>query len=163
MTRKWVSNASPVILLAKVDQVNLLPRLADVLVIPNAVAEEIRGGPADDPAKRWLQDAGQAFIRSSERVPSEVAAWDLGRGEAAVLSWAHARKGWTAVLDDGAARRAARAFGLPATGTLGVVLAAKKAGKVNQVRPVLEALVQAGLRVSDSLLERALRYAGELE
>ncbi len=162
MRRRWVADASPVILLAKVEHVDLLTRLPDELVVPRAVAEEIHAGLPDDPARQWMQEAGRTFVRPVQSVASEVAAWDLGRGEAAVLSWAYRRpEPWTVLLDDGAARRAARALDVHVSGTLGVVLAAKQEGAIGPVRPVLKALVQAGLRVSEPVLEQALRYAGE--
>ena len=50
MSRHWVVGASPIILLAKTRHLDLLPASADVLLIPKAVAEEIRQGPSDDPA-----------------------------------------------------------------------------------------------------------------
>ena len=56
--RNWVVDASPLILLAKVDQKRLLTQLPDALVIPAPVAEEIQTGPEDDPARRWLLQAG---------------------------------------------------------------------------------------------------------
>jgi predicted nucleic acid-binding protein len=51
-------------------------------------------------------------------------AWDLGAGETAVLSYALANSGWTAVVDDNAARKCARSFAISAKGTLAVVDAA---------------------------------------
>lgn len=157
-----MADASPIILLAKVNRIELLPRFSDELVVPRAVAEEIRAGRPDDPARQWMQETGRTFVRPVPSVASEVVDWDLGRGETAVLSWVYRRpEPWTALLDDGAARRAARALDVHVSGTLGVVLAAKKEGAISQVRPVLKALVQAGLRVSEPVRRQALRYAGE--
>lgn len=162
MKRRWVADASPLILLAKVDRVELLPRLADEFVIPSAAADEVRAGPDDDPAQQWMRETGHTFIRRSSSVASEVAAWDLGRGEGAVLSWIYRRDElWTALLDDGAARRAARSLGISVSGTLGVVIAAKEEGAIKQVRPIMEDLIQVGLRVSQSVLKQTLRHAGE--
>ncbi len=47
----WVVNASPIIALAKVDRLDLLLSSARTLVIPDAVVQEIRAGPAGDPAR----------------------------------------------------------------------------------------------------------------
>ena len=161
MRRKWVTDSSPVILLAKINQSDLLPRLADELTVPEAVAREIIAGEEDDPARNWIQSAGQEFIQPVDSVSPAVTAWNLGHGESAVLSWGNKREGWTALLDDGAARRAARALGVRVSGTLGVVLAAKREGEIVRIKPLLEELVSAGLRVSDSVLEEALQQAGE--
>jgi predicted nucleic acid-binding protein len=43
-------NASPVITLAKVGQHELLGKLTDSLLLPDAVAGEILAGPITDPA-----------------------------------------------------------------------------------------------------------------
>jgi predicted nucleic acid-binding protein len=51
--------------------------------------------------------------------------------------------------------------GLPVTGTLGVLLAAKDQGILPKVRDVLDALRAAGFRVSDALIQEILRRAGE--
>lgn len=161
MSRRWAADASPIILLANVDRVDLLSNLSDELVIPRAVANEIHAGPDDDAARQWMREVGDAFVQGAPSVVPEVAAWDLGRGESAVLSWAHEGKGWTALLDDGAARQAARALDVPVTGTLGIVLAAKEEGEIAEVRPLVEALIQAGLRIDGSVLEEVLRLAGE--
>lgn len=160
MRRQWVADASPIILLAKVGQVDLLERLPDELIIPRAVADKIRAGRGDDPARQWMQETGRA-VQNVSLLRPEVAAWDLGRGESAVLSWACERETWTALLDDGAARRAAQALNIPVTGTLGVVLAAKEEGEIGRVRPLMEALIQAGLHIDRAILDHVLRLAGE--
>jgi predicted nucleic acid-binding protein len=53
--RRWVVNASPLIILGKIGQLSLLPQLAEALVIPTAVASEVEAGRADDPAQQWLK------------------------------------------------------------------------------------------------------------
>lgn len=53
----WVVNASPLIALAKVEQLTLLEHLAGEVLIPEAVVREILVGPATDPARAAL-DAG---------------------------------------------------------------------------------------------------------
>ena len=63
MSSRWVVNASPIILLAKVGQVELLPKLAGELVVPAAVVAEIEAGPASDPARAWLRGDGAKWIR----------------------------------------------------------------------------------------------------
>ncbi len=52
MTERWVINASPLIVLARIGYERLLCDLPDQAVIPQAVASEIEVGPQDDPARR---------------------------------------------------------------------------------------------------------------
>ena len=51
MSRRWVADASPIILLAKAGRPGLLSAPAQDLLVPEVVAEEIRQGPPEDPAR----------------------------------------------------------------------------------------------------------------
>ena len=77
MTERWVVNASPLIVLAKVGQINLLSAIAGKTAIPRAVAQEIAAGPADDPARLWLSEQEQLVVDAPPMRP-ELWAWDLG-------------------------------------------------------------------------------------
>jgi predicted nucleic acid-binding protein len=103
---------------------------------------------------RWIERAPVASL------PPRIADWRLGRGESAVLAVAHAGRG-VAIVDDREARRCAGALGVPAFGTLGVVLRAKRAGTVPLARPVLEELVHAGMWLNEATVIEALRSVGE--
>jgi len=92
----------------------------------------------------------------AERAPEAIAAWDLGPGESSVLTWALHRPGTAVIIDDLAARRCARALGIPLTGTLGVVLRAHRRGLVPDSRAVIERLRSAGMWLSDAAVEQAL-------
>ena len=106
MTERWVLNASPIIVLARIGREHLFHALADEVVVPRAVAMEIEAGPADDPARQTITSG---YFTIVETVPEpDVLAWDLGSGETAVLSYALNRPGWMAILDDAMARKCAR-------------------------------------------------------
>ena len=107
MSRKWVVNASPLILLTKVSHISLLQELCNELVIPGGVAKEILTGPANDLTRIWLNEKGSPLIRDLEQVDPVVAGWDLGLGESQVISWAYKNPGFEAILDDRAARKCA--------------------------------------------------------
>jgi predicted nucleic acid-binding protein len=47
------------------------------------------------------------------------------------------------------------------SGTLGLILTAKKRGMIPQARPVLENLQQSGMYLSDRILDQALKLVGE--
>jgi predicted nucleic acid-binding protein len=50
---------------------------------------------------------------------------------------------------------------VPLRGTVGLVLAAKQAGRIAAARPVLERLRDSGMYLSDAVLNRALSRVGE--
>jgi predicted nucleic acid-binding protein len=161
VSNKWVVNASPLILLCKIQRISLLPALTQELVIPRSVAAEIQMGPASDPARDWLSEGGSSYIRSDVPAIPGITAWDLGAGESAVLSWAQAHAGFEAILDDRAARTCALINNILVRGTLGVVFAAKRRMLIPKAKPLCEDLVQAGMRISVDYLQKALSLIGE--
>ena len=154
-------DASPLILLGKIDRIGLLGALADELVVPQAVAQEVRAKPGGAPALDQIGLRPGARIASEVAVTPELRAWDLGRGELQVLAHTALVPGSRAVLDDLAARRCAQALGLPVIGTLGVVLRARRKGLIEAARPVIDHLRRVGLHASDELIERVLAHLGE--
>jgi len=121
---------------------------------------EINAGPQNDPARCLL--AGNPFEVVETQTAMEIAAWDLGAGEAAVLSYALMTPDWTVVLDDGAARKCARSFNLPLKGTLAVVILAKQRGFIDSASDVLRMLLYNGFRLDDHVIAEALeRTVGE--
>ena len=102
------------------------------------------------------------YLCDTPPVSDFITAWGLGAGESSVLSFAENLPQATAVLDDLAARRCAMALGLSVTGTLGLLLEAKKRGHINAVSPALNAIVAAGLYISRHHLDAIREKAGEM-
>lgn len=154
MTERWVVNASPLIVLSKIEHQHILEQLADEIVLPAAVAAEIVAGPIDDPARRYLKAEPLPIID----VPpdSVVYSWDLGTGEAAVLSYARQNVGWKAIVDDGMARRCARTLSVPLIGTLGVIIRACQAGIIPEAAPVMKAMLHHGFRLDQRIIREVL-------
>jgi predicted nucleic acid-binding protein len=158
---KLVVNASPLILLTVSRQLTILRDLADEVVVPAAVLDELEVGDGRDQAATVVRETEWLATGQTLAVDPAIAAWDLGAGETAVLSWGMEQAGFTCVLDDRAARNCARVIGLPCVGTLGLVLAAKEEGLIPAARPVLEAMLRAGFYLAEGILERALRDVGD--
>lgn len=161
MIDKCVANASPLILLGKINRLDLLTDLYAEVIIPQGVATEIRAGSEDDPARSWLDLSASTWIREVDTIEPVIAGWDLGIGEHEVLTWAYRHPGYEALLDDRAGRNCALTLGIPIRGTLGVILAAKKRGLIEQVNPIFQELIHAGFRIAPQLLRTALELAGE--
>lgn len=150
-----VVNSSPLICLSKSGLFELLSMFKDI-VVPNLVVEEImaKGGVGSNLEKR---------INRSVDVTTapQVASWDLGNGESAVLSFAVGNKDYWAVIDDLEARRCAMSLGCNFTGTVGIIVLAKRRGLITSVRDSLEKLKNAGLWLSDSFVGNVCKKAGE--
>jgi predicted nucleic acid-binding protein len=156
--REGVLDASPVIVLARAGLIELLPDLLARLLIPQAVAEEIEAGPADDPGRRFLAERPD-WLTTIEPQPalSPLASWRLGRGESEVLEYARQNTGTVAVLDDKAARRAARALEVPVTGTLGLLITAVERRLLPSIDEALRSAQESGLYVSPATLEALIK------
>ena len=72
MAERWVLNASPIIVLGKVGQAHLFAELAEDLVVPTAVMDEITARPADDPARLYLQEPGHLKIVEAPGAPADL-------------------------------------------------------------------------------------------
>jgi predicted nucleic acid-binding protein len=155
VNERWVLNASPLIGLGRIDQTDLLLQLAEAIVIPRAVADEILAGPADDGARRALAKLESGIVHAA--ASPEILAWDLGAGETDVLSYALANDGWTAVIDDAIARKCARSFSLRTKGTLSIVISAKQRDLIPSAADVLRQLLRAGFHLADETIREALR------
>ncbi|CAN2039528.1 DUF3368 domain-containing protein [Candidatus Magnetomoraceae bacterium gMMP-15] len=159
--RLWVVNASPIISLANIEYAHILPDSCNHLVIPQAVEREILNGPDDDHAKQWMMTTGQQWVQNIGPIVPLIAGWDLGAGESEVLSWSYQHSTYQSVLDDLAARKFAKAFGISLCGTIGVIVVAKKHGAIFSVKPLLKRLIEVEFRIDDRLYHTALQLAGE--
>ncbi len=161
MPERPAVNASPLIFLARGKRLDLLQAAGEEIVVPADVAREVRQRGPSDPTAQALATTPWLMVVESGEVPSLIQTWDLGPGESAVLSWGYANPGTEIIVDDRAARRCAKALGVPARGTLGLVLAAKRNGVIAAARPVLNDLRQSGMYLSGHVLDQALALEDE--
>jgi|SRR5215213_6303972 len=159
--RLVVCNTSPLLYLHQVGHLELLRDLYDQIQVPPAVRAELRAGleggaPAPDIDEiSWIhvQD-----LRDTSLLPAVI---DLGAGEAEAIALALAAPGSLLILDDALGRRIAQVSGVTYTGTLGVLIRAKKEGFLPRVAPVLEALEETTMYLSRELIAMILRESGE--
>lgn len=122
--------------------------------------EEVRAGQEKDTtAASALAWAADCRVPDAD-VPLGVQHWDLGPGESQVIAHGLAGSRWV-VLDDLAARRCAASYGLAVIGSLGVVLRSKQRGLLDEARPWVTKLIEAGMFVDARLLDLALESVGE--
>ncbi len=160
ITVKVCPNPSPLLVLARLDRLDLLGDPSGI-VLTRTVLDEVRDkiDPATERVNALARDAVMADPPFSERIDVSRS---LGPGERSVLAWAlSAGADALCVLDDAAARSEARRLRLAVTGTLGLVLRAKSEGRIAAAAPLLEQAVLAGLYLDDALLAEVLARVGE--
>lgn len=159
--RPVVVDATPIIALSLVGQFSLLRRLYGEISIPPAVHSEIvAGGPGRAGSQEVSRSGWVKVTPLSDPRRADLLS-DLDRGEAEVVALAQERDARLVVLDERLARRHARKLGLKLTGSLGILLAAKRAGHVQEVAPLLHRLQSAGIFLAPPLVREVLRLAGE--
>lgn len=160
MSEAWVVNASPLILLSRIGRLDLIERLAPVALVPAAVIDEIRDGEHKDRTAATALEWATGHRIEDVPVMTSIERWDLGLGEAQVITHCIGRSRW-AVLDDRTARDCAAAHNVPAIGTLGIVLRSKKDRQIEAARPLVKELIAAGMFLDDEFADRALASIGE--
>ncbi len=156
-----VVNASPLIYLSKAGLISLLQIVSSEIFVPQSVATEILQRGQSDITAKTIEETSWLQVIETPDVPAVIQSWDLGAGESSVLTWAYANPKTEAIVDDLAARRCAAALEIPVRGTLGLVLVAKQRGEIDSARQLLDRLRQAGMYLSDSVMNRALALVEE--
>jgi predicted nucleic acid-binding protein len=149
-----VSNSSPLIAFADIGQLNLFPAIFGSILIPPSVAAEI--APTITELPQWL-----SVTALKQAIPGILVQRSLGSGEREALALAIEVRAERVVLDDLPARRIARSLDMSVTGTVGVLLVAKRHGLIVSVRPHLDALVRESFFVGSGLYEEVLSLAEE--
>ena len=160
-----VADSSPLISLALIQQLELLPQLYKEVLVPSAVWNEVtvKGvglpGAAAVSKKGWLQ---VKVIRQEVVEPIAVL---VDRGEAEAIALAKSTPDSIALLDDAQARRVSKRLDVPCIGTLGILRKAKKAGLLLEIGRFTNQLqAKCGkLYIRSSLIEAVLRDVGKIE
>lgn len=145
-------DSSPIIGLANIGRLDLIRMLFHDIVIPPAVAYEVRGVKLPDRV---------TVVPLQKPVPDSVLRPALGRGETEAISLALEIRSERIILDDAAARLLAAAHGLRVVGLLGVLLIAKNLNFITDVRSNVDALRAASFWVSPQVYRHLLSQAGE--
>jgi len=156
-----IVDTGPLLFLARLNRLELLKIGVERVLVPSAVLIEIQR--KDDLALQRIQACygewlGECILTSPEILRLLP---DLGKGEREVIAQALGQKINSVILDDLDARRIARRFGLVPTGTVGLLLAAKKLNLIPSFKVELESIRAMGFWISQSLLTEALKEAGE--
>jgi predicted nucleic acid-binding protein len=161
-----VSNATPLIYLAKIGRMDLLKKVFEEVFIPEEVKVEVvdegkRLGERDAYIVEKAVRDGWLKVLTVEALEIPI---KLEQGEVAVLSLAK-RQGFREVLvDEVSARTAARLMGLTPRGTVFVLLKALEIEEIslNDFLDALSELVRHGFRLKEEVYLEAVRKAREI-
>lgn len=157
-----VSDTGPLVALARIDQLDLMPRLFGRLSVPPSVAQELRAssGPHHPRLQRALSEWLDVQPLTRAVPPALAAERRLSLTDREVIALA-LELGHLLIMDERAGRAAAQRLGLLVTGVAEFVRRAKVAGLVPAERPLLAAMVREGYWLAPALIDRVAERAGE--
>ena len=157
--RKVISNTTPLIGLADIACFDVLQKLYKEIMIPAAVHEEVKS----EPARTLVRNSDFIHVYPVKDSQSrKMFSSRLHAGEVEVMLLAEEKQADLLIMDDNAAKKTAKFLGYKVTGTLGILLKAKKEGHINAIKPLVEKLQETGFYVSPKVKQYVLEEANEL-
>ena len=161
-TERIVINTGPLLaLIAAWGDLNILQSLYRQILIPFEVCQEIQaGGPGEFGVKQF-EEAGWLQKQSEPLKIAPILINTLDRGEAAVIQLALNKKVQTVCIDEAAGRRMARLNGLSLTGSVGILLRARREGYTFSMKDAIQRMTDRGIWLSERVVTFALNQVGE--
>lgn len=162
MARLIAADASPLIGLAAAGALDLLRELFGSVTITRLVKDEVVGR-GERPGAHELDAAMRAGWLRVAPTPMDTWAFEqIDAGEASTIALAAQHPGALVLMDDTLGRARAAANGLEVLDVAGVLLAAKRAGLIAAVQPLVARLARHGFTLSNEARSALLRGANEL-
>jgi len=163
---QWViSDSSTLIHLAKINRLNLLHDLYELVTVPPAVWNEVveqGAGRAGAAEVREARQNGWIQVFAPDDLPLvRLLRQDLDDGEAEVIALAVEKKAALVLLDESEARRIADLYGIAKTGIIGILIKSKQEGLIGSMRDELRRLREdGGFWIEDKLYQQILSSIG---
>jgi predicted nucleic acid-binding protein len=150
MQEKVYVDTSALIILNKIDALGLLNKIYGNVFITNFINAEL-----SEILPSWIiiepaHNFEQSFLKN----------FNLGPGESSIIMNALEYNGFL-IIDDLKARKIATTLSLRYTGSVGILITAKKLGFIYSVKYYLEKIQTTNFRISDALIFKALEIAHE--
>lgn len=158
-----VSNSTPIILLQKIGYLDLLQKLYSKIYIAKAVYREIFIDGIEKTEKHdfllkynWIEIVEIKNIEAKKMFTTS-----LHDGEVETMILAMEKSADLCILDDLLARKYAKGFDLNVTGTLGLIVTAKKKGFIKEVKSLIDKLIDVGMFIGEDLYNIIISMANE--
>ena len=161
-TNKIVINTGPILaLIAGLGDLNVLNSLYKRVVVPYEVCEEIMAGGSTGFGVREFNDANFLIKLDKPTIMQPYLQNSLDLGECSVIQTALDEKIQTICIDEAVGRRIARLNGLTLTGSLGIMIRAKKEGHSFILREAIKQMQAHGVWLNERIINFALKQVGE--
>ncbi len=156
-----VSDTSPITNLTQINALHLLRDIFSVVVIPPSVYDELCELAAQ---KTFIDHCEWISIRDIHNFAQvELLAQKLDAGEASAIALAMELQADFLLMDEIKGRNEAEKLGIKVTGIIGVLLRAKAEGLIENVKPLMDKLINdCNFRIRPELYQKALLLANEI-
>ncbi len=160
-----VSDSSVLIHLSAIGQFALLPAFFSDVRVPDAVwrevvlqgrSHQVVGDVRSAATQGWLK-----VVTPANAPLMQTLRQNLHGGEAEAIALAVETAPDVLLMDETDGREAARQLGLRTRGVVGLLIQAKQAGRIPELRPWLTQLAQTGFHLAPSFVARVVQQAGE--
>ena len=158
-----VSDTSPLINLAAIGQLNLIPQLFGSVVLPQAVFDEITIRGRGKAGSTDIQNADWVVVQQcNNRIFVNQLLKDLDLGESEAIALALELGTTSLLIDEATGRSFALHYQLKPIGILGILLEAKAKNLISTVQPHMNDLRSiAGFYIAQPLYNHVLKLANE--
>lgn len=160
---KVISNTTPLIALCHVGLLDVLKKIYGEIMIPQAVYQEL-SEKKESICKKQV-DCSLNWIHV-EKIENQMAKSmfkaQLHDGEVEVMILAIEKNADTVIIDDANAKKHAKYLKLPVTGTLGVLIKAKRQGYISELKPIIQEMRNNDIYISEDLMKICLEQVNEI-
>ena len=157
-----VSDSTVLIGLSKLGKLTLLKEIFSKISIPEEVFKELVERGKGKPGSNLIRESSWVEKKTvKDKTQVNFLMGNLDKGEAEVLALAQELEADLILMDEGKARKSAVIAGFNVMGLLGLLNLAKNIGLIYEVRPFVAELMTKKFRLSDKVIEEALKKAGE--
>ncbi len=160
-----ISDTTPIISLLKAGKLEVLEKLYQTIVVPEAVYGELTRNHTYEEEKKVIERCEFFTIEKvhnveSVRILRDVTGLDAGESEALVLYGE--KKADLLLIDEHKGRSVAKKMSVKHIGTAGILMLAFNEGVLTarEVRETLEILLVCDIRLSPKLCNKILTYVG---
>ena len=153
-----VSDASPLIVLLKTNNLSILKDLFETIIVPTAVYKEITAKEQEKAIFDKMEWIKTRKIKNTDMNNLLEKLIDKGEAEAIVLA---KELKTTLLVDDAKARKYAKLLNVEVIGTLGLLKMAKNHGVIPSVKGAISDMVSEGYYIEDKLITQILEDVGE--
>jgi predicted nucleic acid-binding protein len=154
-----VADTSPINYLVLIDAIDLLAALYGQVLLPEAVAAELRHAETPEKVRRWMDHLPRWINVQAAPGLNDPRLAELDPGEREAIALALERGVSLILMDETKGRRKARSLQLRVRGTLGILEEAARLGEIDFVS-TLRKLEATTFRMTSAVRDAAIRRAG---